>query len=326
MKVNSSNNNIPFQSFYKNKFLHKSLEFAADNGTLFAATTTLILSAGIRPLSILLTPKTDRENKKIACKKSLISTLINYGIVLGVTLPMSKAFKNINKNPEKYLKKETVQNLKEAGKELTDSKAYSFATQLFKLGAGLFVAAPKSIIAGKVLPLTIENQEQKENKEKEEKNSQIPFKGKDKLSSFFGNILNKEWYQNFSKKFKDTNFPMHIIALTDVISTGAFIKTIDKDNKMQEENKKVLEINSVLSTGLSILFGYTADKLTDKPAKKFWNKFKEENINNPNLGKYKEGLKIAKPVLIFGIIYYTFIPVISTFFAERINKKYSKDT
>ena len=68
MKVNSSNNNIPFQSFYNNKFLHKSLEFAADNGTLFAATTTLILSAGIRPLSILLTPKQIKKIKKLRVK------------------------------------------------------------------------------------------------------------------------------------------------------------------------------------------------------------------------------------------------------------------
>ena len=63
MKVNSG--------FYNNKVLKKGLEFAAKNGALFAASTTFALSATLRPAVILLTPDTDKQNKKIACAKSI---------------------------------------------------------------------------------------------------------------------------------------------------------------------------------------------------------------------------------------------------------------
>ena len=52
MKVNYQNNrDMSFKGFLDSKILKKSLEFAAENGTLFAATATLALS-GIRPLAI----------------------------------------------------------------------------------------------------------------------------------------------------------------------------------------------------------------------------------------------------------------------------------
>ena len=58
MKVNSISNNI-----YKNQLLKKGLKFAADNGSLFAAGTSLALSTFVRPFSIMLTPNTDKEKK-----------------------------------------------------------------------------------------------------------------------------------------------------------------------------------------------------------------------------------------------------------------------
>ena len=64
MKVNCQNNkDILFKGFYDSKALKKCLEFAANNGTLFAATTSIALS-GIRPLVILATPDTDKKNKQ----------------------------------------------------------------------------------------------------------------------------------------------------------------------------------------------------------------------------------------------------------------------
>ena len=67
--------------------------------------------------------------------------------------------------------------------------------------------------------------------------------------------------------------------------------------------------------------GYAVNHALEKPAEKFIRNFKAANKNLPELEKYVEGIKIAKPVLILGIIYYIFIPVISTFFAERADFK-----
>ena len=62
MKVNS-NRDISFKNIYTNKAMKKMLEFAADNGTLFAATTTLGFSTLVRPFVIYNTPNVDKENK-----------------------------------------------------------------------------------------------------------------------------------------------------------------------------------------------------------------------------------------------------------------------
>ena len=74
---------------------------------------------------------------------------------------------------------------------------------------------------------------------------------------------------------------------------------------------------------MSIAGGYLLDKVLDKPTEKFINKFSEVNKNDKNLSKYVEGIKIAKPTLILGTIYYAFIPILSTFLADRVDSKNS---
>ena len=54
---------------------------------------------------------------------------------------------------------------------------------------------------------------------------------------------------------------------------------------------------------------------------KFIEKFKIANAKSKNLDKYIEGIKIVKPALILGGIYYIIIPFISTFLADRFDDK-----
>lgn len=79
-----------------------------------------------------------------------------------------------------------------------------------------------------------------------------------------------------------------------------------------------------ISTALSIGCGYVVDKLFDKPTEKFIKKFREANKGMPNLEKQVEGIKIAKPILLVGGIYYIVIPFISTFLAEFADKNTKK--
>lgn len=323
MKVNYQNNrDISFNGFYNNKALKKGLEFAADNGTLFAATTTLALS-GIRPLAILVTPNTNKKNKQVACAKSITSSLNGYLIALASSYPLSRAIKRIDKNPEKYLNKDTINSLKGASEFLTKSKAYSMATQLFKLGLGFIIAAPKSILTAIGTPyiLNLINQEETISQATMPINENPAFKGKNKFSSRIGKIIDKKGLQNFVNKNKDSNFPLHIIAATDTLSTGIFVQKIASSKKMDKKDKKPLIYNSIISTGLSILSTYFIDGLTKKQTEQFIENFSKANKNDPNLAKQKEGIKIAKPILIAGSIYYILIPIISTFLADRIKNK-----
>ena len=319
MKVNYNNSrDISFNGFWGSKFAKKSLEFASNNGALFAATTTLALSTGVRTGSILLTPKTDKENKKIACAKSITSGILEFALTLAISAPIAAAFKKIDANPAKYIKQDSLKTLSDNLPNLKESKAYSLATQLFKLGLGFAVVFPKAILTSIGIPLVLGKTKNIENEEKEKNVQDLNFKGNGSeiLPKTLGKILDNKALQDFAVKHKNSNFPMHIFALKDILATGAFIHQAKINKKINEEQKPFLIKNSILSTTLSLISSYTIDKYTDKQAQKIINKIKVENINDPNLAKYIEGFKIVKPIMILALVYYTVIPILSTFLAQ----------
>ena len=319
MKVNYNSNkfqrDISFKSIYTNKAVKKGLELASSNGALFGASATVAFSA-IRPLSIMCTPKTDKENKKIAAAKSITSSFINFSLMLFVSVPLAKSIKKIDAQPSKYLREKTINKLKEDGKNLTDSKGYIFATQLFKLGIASIVAIPKAIMTASGMPYIVDKLSHK----KQDKD--LSFKGNftENTAKNIGNSINKKGILKFIDKFKDSNFPMHLTAITDTIATLVFMQQASKSKKIEDERKKALIYNAAISTTLSIAGGYTLDKLLDKPTQKFIDKYKLINAKDKNLAKQIQGIKIAKPFLILGTIYYILIPLISTFIADRAEK------
>lgn len=330
MKVNFSGNCI-----YKSKLLKSGLELAANNGSLFAAGTSLALSTVVRPVSIFATPKTDKENKKLACAKSIASATVGFGLMVGATLPITRNIEKINKNPKKYLKQSTINALKENSKPLASSKGYQFATQLFKLGIGAVAAVPKALITCALIPpimyglLSKKPTSETDNKTYIKQNNiqscknNITFTGKPnvgKIAKGISKVLDTKSVQDFANKYKDTNYPMHIAALTDGVATTTFIVQTKNNKKIEEKRKNTLCYNAGISTGLSIASSYVVDKALDKPTEKFIDRFREVNKNSPKLEKYVEGIKIAKPALIMGMIYYGVIPFISTYVAEKLGK------
>ena len=330
MKVNLLGVNL-----YKSKTLKRGFEFAANNGALFAAGTSLVLAPVARPISIFAAPKTDKENRKLACAKSIASSLVGFGLMMGVTLPITQNIKKIDKNPEKFLKSSTINALKENGKPLNLSKSYKFATQLFKLGIGTVAAIPKAIISCALIPpiMTLAFNKKSENKSNTpvfqqdktpNKTNNISFTGRvqsDKIAKKISKIIDTEIMQKNVLKYKDSNYPMHIAAITDVAATGTFIAQTKHNKKIEESRKSTLCKNAAISTGLSIGASYVIDKALNKPTEKFIEKFKEINKTSPKLDKYVEGIKIAKPTIIMGLIYYCAIPFVSTFLAERFGDR-----
>ncbi len=324
MKVNSTNKrNISFDSLWSNKYIKKGLEFASNNGALFAATTTLGLSTGVRTLSILATPKAKKENKKIACAKSITSGCIEFILTLAISVPIAAAFKKIDANPTKYLKESTVKALKDSCSDIKESKVYSLATQLFKLGLGFAVIFPKAILTSTGIPFMLKNSSNS-SKNEEIKSQSLIFRGKcnETLAKGIGKLLDSKSLQDFANKYKNSNFPLHIFALKDICATFAFINEAKKNKKIKEDQKPFLINNSIISTALSLISGYTVDKLTNKQCQKIIETIKKENFNDPKLAKYIEGFKIIKPITILAIIYYVFIPTLSTFLADK-SKNYN---
>lgn len=315
MKVNSQRD-ISFKSIYTNRSVKKGLELASSNGALFGASATVVFSA-IRPLSIMCTPKTDKENRKIAAAKSITSSIINLILMLGISIPLANSIKKIDETPCRYLIKNTIDKLKDKNKDLTDSKGYIFATQLFKLGIASVVAVPKAIMTAKGMPYIVDAMST-------ENSSNVSFRGvSESTAKGIGKILNNKKMLKFTDRFKDSNFPMHITAITDAIATLVFMHQAHNSSKIKSDRKKALIYNAGISSALSIAGGYTIDKILDEPAKRFIEKYKKINANDKNLAKQVQGIKIAKPLIILGTIYYILIPFISTFLAEKSDKKTS---
>ncbi len=336
MKINSNfyKNTTPtnFKGIYNSKFLLKGLEFAANNSSLFCATTSLALSAIARPIAILSTPQTDKKNKQYACAKSIASSAVGYFIMAVASNPVAKAVKKIDNTPEKFLNKSAVKNLKGTASVLTKSNIYQFATQLFKLGLGFLIAVPKSALTCLMIPpimgLLFKNKHKMPDSPSKTTSSVISFKGlyncaTERLAAAIAGVLNKTQVQQFAKKYADTNFAQHIMNLTDVTLTASFINRTAKSKKIENDRKMALIYHSAISTGLCVTGGYALNHYTKKPTEKFIQKFILANKNSPLLDKYIEGIKIAKPALILGGIYYIIIPVISTFMADRADKKHN---
>lgn len=315
-----------FKGIYNNKHVLKSLKFAAENSALFSATVGAALSVVARPIAILSTPKTDERNKKFACAKSLSSSVTGYLIMAAASMPVANAVKKIDDNPQKFLKTSTIKNLQNGAESLVKSKSYMHASQLFKLGLGLVIAAPKSILTCFLIPPVMKlffPEKKQEVKRPVRKNaSVISFKGAyskatTQIAKGIGKIINVPIVQKFSKKVADTNFSQHIMSLTDVVLTWTFVNQTKKNKKIEESRKKPLIHNSLISTGMCVLGGYAINAVLKKPTERFVEKFKAVNKDLPELEKYVHGIDVAKPALILGGIYYIIIPIISTFLADR---------
>lgn len=310
------------QPIYNSKILKKSLEFAANNSSLFISTLSLGLSTVARPAVIMLTPKTDKENRKIACVKSLASSAVGYGVMLTASLPLSKAVNNIDRNPQKYLKQSTIKTLKAGEKILKQSKKYAFATQLFKLGLGFVIAVPKSILTCALIPPIMSKVFPKD--------KDVSFTGGqsciNKLSKKIGKIMDTNCVQTLADKFCNTNYEQHIISLTDILSTAAFIHQTSKSKQIEKTEKPALIYNAGISTAFCIAGGYLLNNITGKSAQRFIDNFANANKNSPKLDKYIEGIRVARPALILGGLYYILIPLVSTFLADRFDRRKDHDS
>ena len=97
---------------------------------------------------------------------------------------------------------------------MNQSKIYSFASQIFKLGVGLIIAAPKSALTCVMIPFIAGvfpgQKSQKQESDSIKKSKVISFKGiynkvSEKLAKGIGKIIDKKLFQNFAKKYYDTN-------------------------------------------------------------------------------------------------------------------------
>lgn len=329
MQVNKiSRDNSNFTGLLNNKILLKGLEKVSEHGTSFAAGTSLAMSLTVRPFAINATPDVEKENKQYAIANSICSGVIKFGIVEVIALPIENSVKNIDKNPEKYLKPQTIKNLQETSKKLVESKSYKLSTQIMKLSTGFITAIPKSMLTIALIPIIMDklfNIRKNDKKQKfENQNKDIHFTGSinENISKGIGKLIDNIKFQNFVKKHKqeDKNIAKHITAATDILLTSSFAYQTNKSDKIKDNRKKALIYNNVISTAITLIGGYGIDNIIKNKTGRFIEKFSKINKGDPKLHKYIEGINIVRPAIIFAGIYYGILPIFSTYMAEKIDK------
>ena len=317
MKVNNLQNSPQFKGVYNNKILLKGLEFASNHSASFVAGATLLSSTVLRPLAINSIDSVDEDNKKIFTAESVSSGLTKFALAEMIAIPVENGIKAIDKSKEKYLNKETLQNL--------SPESYKFLTKLIKLGSNFISAIPKSMIGVALIPVVHKLLFNKQKQPDKINDSNISFKGKlaDNSAKIISKVINNEAVQNFANKFQasDKNLAKNVSVATDILLCSTSILSTQKSKKIDKDRKKPLIFNKALSTAISLLAGYKIDELIQKTGKKSIEKFIQVNKNNPNLQKYLDGINIVRPTVIFALLYYALIPVITAFASDKLNEQ-----
>lgn len=321
MKINPHDNHLNFKGLYDNKAVLKGLELISDHSASFVAGASFACAVGLRPLAIHLTPKADKDNKKIISAESISSAFSKLLVAEAIALPVESAIKKVNLNPKQFLKKETLNNI--------SLKDFNFLTQIIKLSSNLISAVPKTVLSVALIPVVSDllfknkKEENMKNNSFSKNDTQIEFKGlKDIPSNFVSKIVNDKNVQEFAKKhsYNDKNIAKNMSVVTDVFLTLGSVIGVNKSKKIDEKSKKPLILNKLISSTASILVGCKLDELTQKSTKNFIKKFSEINKNNPKLPKYISGINVLRPTIIFAVVYYGILPIISTFAADKLSK------
>lgn len=302
-----------------NKYILKSLEKVSEHGTSFSAGAALFFSTAVRPLAINSTPNVEKENKQYAISNSIASGLLKFGIIESVALPVELAIKKIDRNPEIFLKPETMKGL--------SPRAYKMITQILKLSIGFLTAVPKSMMTIALIPVIMDKIfDNKISSDRSNHFNNLNGKSPNFTGNIFtkpvAKILNNEKIQKLALKYEknDKDIAKHITAGTDVLLTATSVHQTNKSKDIKENRKRALIYNNVISTGITIGGGYTIDSLIKNKTNEFLAKFKVLNSGDPKLAKYVEGINILRPALIFAFIYYGILPMFSTYIAEKIDK------
>ena len=143
-----SNVKNPGFNVYKNGYIKKFLELADKNQILFSAGFALILTALLRPATIMALPsdKKNKDDKKYASAHSIASGVIGFAVSIVVSTPISDGIKKAINNQKLYLKK------KHYPINGTDEKIAS--NYLNKL-PDILIAVPKGIITVALIPVIL---------------------------------------------------------------------------------------------------------------------------------------------------------------------------
>lgn len=329
--------------FLKNPKLHGILESANANSAVFNAVFALGLAGILRPATIYAMPTKNKDDNAYAAGHSISSGLIGFAAAMLVNNPVSKAIKNVTKNPTQYLKDETIQNLGKITKDGLKGKKVDIATKYINLGTELAFAIPQACLTVALVPVMLKKVFGLE-KGKSKKVAEQPQQQTDKKVSFSGaqadgkkvgvikNLLskgiaavmnNKHAQKLFDKTAKsDANIVQHLSAAKGVLISGMYAYRTLTNDKLDPERKRTLAINQIAVSAVSTILGYTFSVGANKKIDKFAEKFMAANLNTVKdvhkMNSLIGGIKAASSLMIFSTVYRYLSPVLVTPIANKI--------
>ncbi|MBR1754201.1 hypothetical protein IJ732_05125 [bacterium] len=343
----------------KNEKFHKILESANANSAVFNAAFALGLAGILRPATIYAMPTKNKDDNAYAAGHSISSGLIGFAASMLINNPLANAIKNVRKNPQQYLKDETIQNLGKVTKNGLNGAKADIATKYINLGTELAFAIPQACATIALVPLMLkhvfhlekgkgkakpEQAQQAQQQVAQQGEKKVSFSGapvdgkkvgpiKHLLSKGVAAIMNNKTAQKlFDKTAKsDVNIVQHLSAAKGLLISGMYAYRTLTNDKLESERKRTLAVNqigvSLVSTVLGYTFSIAAGKKIDKIAEKFM-AANLKKVTPDKMGGLIGGIKAASSLMIFSTVYRYLSPVLVTPIANKIgsiiNEKHSE--
>ena len=126
---------------------------------------------------------------------------------------------------------------------------------------------------------------------------------------------------NFIEKTANiTDMPNHLSTLGAAATSGFYVRSTLKNEKLQKKERQTLALNQALVFGVSTLGAYFANGKIGKVVDNIKYKYIEYNQHNPKLGSRLNGFKTASGLMIFALMYRYISPVVVTPIASGISK------
>lgn len=139
--------------FAQNKIVHKVLQMADSNQTVFDALFALLITCGLRPAAIMAqSNEHNKEKNKKAASHSISSGIIGYGFAVAVFSPIKKGLDKIRKNPEIYAKKAEKYFTYNGTKKMSASKRFQTYTMMCNYIPQVVTASIRSAITIAMIP------------------------------------------------------------------------------------------------------------------------------------------------------------------------------
>lgn len=154
-------------------------------------------------------------------------------------------------------------------------------------------------------------------------------KAADKIAIGYGKLLHVSAIKKAIIKTKNSNVDIvkHLTAGIALIISGMYIKQTLSNDKMKKKQRTTLAINQGIVAATATVLGYSFDRAAGKRIAAFTDKFMLANeIKNLEvIATYKEGIKVASSLMIFGMMYRFIAPVLVTPIANAIGNRIQKN-